>query len=313
MTISENAYSRVAVVGAGTIGASWAALFLAHGLHVTVSDPRPDLEEYVTAQLTALTPTLAALGLPTEALAARLVFEPDVEKAVADAEVVQESGPDDLNLKQELFARLETATRPGTLLLSSTSGIRATDFTARMADPGRVAVGHPFNPPHLVPLVEIVPGEQTEAGTLEDAAAFYRQVGKQPLILRREIPGFVANRLQSALFREAVHLVTTGVVSLKDLDTIVTSSIGLRWAAGGPFLTFNLGGGPGGFEHFLKHLGPGMEMLWQLLGKPSFDEATIATLSAQEREAYGDRTYDQLGAARDRDQLALMAALRNAD
>ncbi|GAA1500967.1 3-hydroxyacyl-CoA dehydrogenase NAD-binding domain-containing protein [Kitasatospora kazusensis] len=317
-TSPSRRFDRVAVVGAGRIGSSWAALFLAHGLHVTVSDPRPDLEEYVTAQLAVLAPALDALGRPLGNLAGRLVFEADLERAVADVEVVQESVPDELARKQDLFVRLEAATRPETLLLSSASVLRATDFSARMAAPGRVAIGHPFDPPHLIPLVEVVPGEHTEARTLEDAAAFYRQVGKQPLVLRREIPGFVANRLQSALFREAVHLVSTGVVSLQDLDTVVTSSIGLRWAAGGPFLTFSLAGGPGcpgdpgGFERFLRQLGPAVEQLWQLLGRPAFDEATIATLLAEEKAAHGGRAYAELGADRDRGQLAVMTALRPA-
>lgn len=303
---------NAAVIGAGTIGASWAALFLAHGLRVRVNDPAPDVEDRVRATVGQVSPVLAALGLPTAGLDERLQFAADLEEALDGADVVQENGPENVAFKRELWARVERAVAPTTLLLSSTSGIRASSQAKEMSDPTRLLVGHPFNPPHLVPLVEVVPGDRTDPAAVEEAVAFYAALGKRPLVLRKEVPGFVANRLQSALFQECVHLVAEGVVSMEDLDAVVTSSIGLRWAAAGPFLTFHLGGGHGGLPYFLKHLGPGMEGMWKILGHPSFDEETVGLLVDEVRRAYGDVAPEELERRRDRAQLAVIHALAEA-
>lgn len=300
---------HVAVVGAGTIGASWTALFLAHGLEVRVHDPAPGAEDRVGATLESISPILAALGLPTGGLDERLRFASELEAAVEGVDVVQENGPENMAFKRDLWARVEKAAGPDTLLLSSTSGMRATAMAKQMTDASRLLVGHPFNPPHLVPLVEVVPGEQTDPAVVEEAVEFYRALGKRPLVLRKEVPGFVANRLQSALFQECVHLVAEGVVSMADLDAVVTSSIGLRWAAAGPFLTFHLGGGQGGLPHFLTHLGPGMEGMWGILGHPRLDEPTVELLSEEVDRAYGDVPLDELERRRDRMQLAILHAL----
>jgi ketoreductase RED1 len=178
-----------------------------------------------------------------------------------------------------------------------------------MQNAGRVLIGHPFNPPHMIPLVEVVPGKRTDPQAVEDAKQFYAAIGKGPIVIEKEVPGFVANRLQSALFRESIYLVSQGVVSMESLDQIVTSSIGLRWAAAGPFKTFTLGGGPGGFPHFLKHLGPPMENGWKNLGDPHFDQATLDILLEQSKNSYGKIPYDQLAKERDEQQLAVLHAL----
>ncbi len=282
---------------------------LAHGLQVRVHDPDPEVKAKVAAGLGQITPALDALGLPTEGLTDRLEFADDVEAAVEGADVVQENGPEKLEFKQALWARVEKVVAPSALLLSSTSGQPATLQAEKTADGSRLLVGHPFNPPHMVPLVEVVPGERTEPAAVEEAVAFYRALGKRPLVLRKEKPGFVANRLQSAMFQECVSLVAEGVVTMEDLDAIVTSSIGMRWAVNGPFLTFHLGGGPGGLPHFIQHLGPGMQSRWKSLGHPQFDEPTVALLTEQVEQAYGDLTYDELERRRDAGQLAVMRAL----
>lgn len=301
---------HVAVIGAGTIGASWTALFLAHGLEVRVSDPAPDVEERVRTTVTDVAPVLAALGLPADGLTARLRFEADVERAVDGADVVQENGPENVEFKRSLWATVERVVAPTTLLLSSTSGITATTMAKALADPSRLLVGHPFNPPHLVPLVEVVPGAETNSAVIDEAVAFYTALGKRPLVLRKEVRGFVANRLQSALFQECVHLVAEGVVGMDDLDAVVTSSIGLRWAAAGPFLTFHLGGGQGGLPHFLTHLGPGMESMWKnLLGHPTLDDATVQLLIDELHRAYGDHPIEELARRRDEMQVAILHAL----
>jgi ketoreductase RED1 len=302
-------FRHVTVVGAGTIGVSWTALFLGHGLTVTVHDPQPGIADRVRRELAQVAPVLEQLGLAAHDLTDRLTFDPDLDSAVADADVVMENGPENLELKRELFARIEKVTAPTALLLTSTSGIRATDIAANLTRPQRLLVAHPFNPPHLVPLVEIVPGEGTDPAAVDHAVAFCRALGKQPMVLRKEVPGFVANRLQAALLREAVDLVDQGVVDVAELDDIVTSSIGMRWAAFGPFKTFHLAGGPGGLGHFLAHLGPGMQRRWAQLGTPSLDDATVGTLTAQAGQAFGDLSYEQLQRQRDRAQLAIQRAL----
>ncbi|MFG3095989.1 3-hydroxyacyl-CoA dehydrogenase family protein [Streptomyces sp. NPDC048202] len=301
--------TRATVIGAGVIGISWTALFLAHGLHVTVTDPRPDAEDQVRAGVAEIAPTLAALGLPTDEPTDRLCFEPDLATAVADADLVQENGPERLDVKREIWRTVEQAAPAHALFATSTSGVPATAIAEALEQPERLVVGHPFNPPHLVPLVEIVPGERTSPETVARARALYTALGKKPQVLRKEIPGFVANRLQSALFREAVHLVAEGVVTEAELDAVVTDSIGLRWAVAGPFRTFHLGGGPGGLPHFLTHLGTAMEAGWPALGRPALDEPTVALLSRQAEDAFGAEPVAELAARRDRAQLALLTAL----
>jgi ketoreductase RED1 len=213
-----------------------------------------------------------------------------------------------LPLKQELFGRIEEAAPERALILSSTSALMPSDLAREMRTPGRLLVGHPFNPPEVLPLVEVVPGEHTEPWAVEAAVAFYRDLGKKPVVLHREINGFVANRLQSTLFRECVWLVSQGVVSAAELDQIVTESIGIRWATAGPFESFHLGGGPGGMRHFLEHLGPGMARRWKIVEQPELDEATVELISGQVEGRFADRGYDQLTEARDRTQLAVIAA-----
>jgi ketoreductase RED1 len=303
-------YRRATVVGGGVIGISWAGLFLAHGLRVTINDPRPDIESLVRAGLAEVAPTLSALGLATQDLTevtGALSFETDLARAVADADVVQENGPEQLDLKQQMWAEIEHSVPAEALLASSSSGIPATKIAEGMRQPERLLIGHPFNPPHLIPLVEIVPGARTDPAVVERAVAFYRALGKKPQVLSKEIPGFIANRLQSALFREAVYLVAQGVVSEQELDDVVTSSIGMRWAVAGPFQTFHLGGGPGGLPDFLVHLGKQLEASWKGLGSPSFDEPTVALLTEQ-AGAFGG-SVAELARSRDTREIALMRAL----
>ncbi|CAN5202819.1 3-hydroxyacyl-CoA dehydrogenase NAD-binding domain-containing protein [soil metagenome] len=296
----------VAVVGAGTIGLSWAALFAANGHQVRVTDPRPDLQEVVRAGVTEL-----ADVLPGDLLAS-ITTGPDLEAAVTGADVVQENGPERIELKQELFARIEAAAPPHALLLSSTSGLMPSDMGASMREPGRVVVGHPFNPPHVVPLVEVVPGAQTPPETVAAAADFYRSLGKVPVVLHKEIGGFVANRLQSAVFREAVHLVLSGVVTPEELDQVVTESVGVRWATAGPFESYHLGGGPAGIRHLLEHLGPGMVRRWKDLGQPELTEDVVELISSSTEARFADQDYADRTAARDRVQLAVLRAREQA-
>jgi len=306
--MGETTPRTVTIIGAGTIGLGWTALFLDAGLRVRVNSRRPDAERYVREALRMYAPTLPGGARDPEELAAALEFEPDLARAVDGAHVVQENVPENLALKQELYARIEGAAKPDALLLSSTSTLLPDDIGALMTDSRRVVVGHPFNPPHVVPLVEVVGGERTDPDALDEAEEFYRSVGKFPVRLRRPVAGFVANRLQSALLQESIHLVTEGVVTVEELDAVVTQSIGLRWATVGPFLAFHLGGGEGGLRKWLTTLGAGLEKGWAGLGRPRMTPEVIELLIAQADQAYGGRTYTDLSLERDHKQNAVLRA-----
>ncbi|HKC37076.1 MAG TPA: 3-hydroxyacyl-CoA dehydrogenase NAD-binding domain-containing protein, partial [Chitinophagaceae bacterium] len=208
-------YQNVTVIGAGAIGLSWTALFLANGLKVTVNDPRTDVKEATLKSLEEIAPSLKALGYDISDLTNDLYFEHDLNKAIKDADLIQENGPENVEFKQNLFLQIEAGSKPTVLVLSSSSGIPSSAFTEKMKDASRVLIGHPFNPPHLIPLVEIVPGKRTSKEAIAEAVQFYRAIGKSPIVIEKEIPGFVANRLQSALFRESIYLVSQGVVSIE--------------------------------------------------------------------------------------------------
>ena len=307
--VNRQESSNITVIGAGAIGLSWTALFLANGWKVTINDPREDIKATTLDGLAQIKPSLAALGYSVSELDKTLSFEADPEKAVKDADIVQENGPEVLAFKQDLYGKLDKWVKPATLLLSSSSSIPASVFSAKMTSPERALIGHPFNPPHLIPLVEVVPGKNTSHVATLSAMNFYRSLGKRPVLIEKEIAGFVANRLQAALMRESVHLVKSGVINMEGLDLIVSSSIGLRWAAAGPFKTFTLGGGTGGFRHFLQGLGPMLESLMMNIGEAHFDAETTKVLLEQYDASYGKVPITELEQQRDRQQLAIMKAL----
>ena len=297
------------VIGGGVIGASWAALFLVNGLKVVISDPDPEIASKAKTLIAAAVPALKALGYEAPDVDTNLSFEKDNVKAVAEADFVQECAPERLEFKQALWKTIEAAAPAHALLLSSSSTIPASMQFAQMANPERLLIGHPFNPPHLMPLVEVVPSPKTDPELTGRAVQFYRAMGKVALEIKKEIPGFVANRLQAAIFQESVFLVAEGVVTLDQLDDIMTSSLGIRWATSGPFLSFHLGGGAGGLTHFIEHLGPPMEQAWAHLGKAAFDEKTKALLSEQLALTYGKSEFAALSEVRDDKEVAVINGL----
>jgi len=242
---------NITVIGAGLIGASWTALFLAHGHAVCLHDVATDVEARVRGELRRIQPFMQGLGFALDPDSKQLAFEPDLAAAVRQADVIQECGPERLAFKQTLWVEVERHCRADALLLSSSSGITASMQSRRMKTSQRMLIAHPFNPPHLIPLVELVPGRRTDPAATARARIFMDSLGKRVVVLRKEIPGFVANRIQAAVIRESVSLVRQGVVSVADLDVAVTQSLGLRWATGGPFMPAQLGGGPGALALFL--------------------------------------------------------------
>jgi ketoreductase RED1 len=297
------------IIGGGVIGASWAALFLVNGLKVIVSDPDPDIASKARAIVDAALPALRELGYKAPDVNAMLSFEKDNSRAVTNATIVQECAPERVEFKQALWKTIEAAAPNDALLCSSSSTIPASVQSTQMTHPSRLLVGHPFNPPHLMPLVEVVPTLKTDPKITARALAFYNAMGKVALEVKKEIPGFVANRLQAAIFQESVFLVTEGVVTLNELDDVVTNSLGIRWATSGPFLSFHLGGGAGGLPHFLEHLGPPMELAWKNLGKAKLDESTKTLLGNQLASSYGASSFNSLAETRDEKEVAVINGL----
>jgi len=305
---------NITIIGGGLIGSSWAALFLAHGHTVCVQDLDAHIGPKVRAELRRIQPFMAQLGLALDADTHALRFDTTLASAVQGADVVQECGPERVKFKQQLWAEVEQHCPPTALLLSSSSGIPASMQALQMKTAQRLLVGHPFNPPHLIPLVEVVPGKRTSPEATERARAFYVSLGKQAVVLHKEIPGFVANRIQAAVIRESVSLLKQGVVSAQDLDVAVQTSLGLRWATGGPFLSAHLGGGAGGVKGFLQQFSGGLQLLWlhMRLRPVLLTRRTQAAVAQGVEQAYGAHTIDQLASRRDQQQIAVLQALKPA-
>lgn len=304
--------SRVAVIGTGVIGASWAALFLARGLHVVATDIAADAEHKLRQYIDKAWPALVALGLTQEAEPTQLTFTSDVKTALANVDLVQENGPERLDFKHALYAQLDEILPAHVIIASSSSGLTMSDIqSACRHHPERCVIGHPFNPPHLIPLVEVVGGTQTSQETIDRVMAFYTSLGKKTIKLNKEVPGHVANRLQAALWREVVHLVAEDVVSVEDVDKAVCWGPGLRWGIMGPNMLFHLGGGQNGINHFFDQFTGPMTDWWNALGTPQITpEIREKIVSGVLKEA-DSQTIGDLTAHRDEILLGLLALRKN--
>jgi carnitine 3-dehydrogenase len=299
----------VTCIGAGVIGGGWVAHFLARGFRVVAWDPAEDAEERLRHLVLAAWPALTELGLAEGASLDNLTVEHDLATACAQAEFVQESAPEDLELKRTLLADIDAATPVDVVISSSTSGYGMSEMQTRCVHPGRTVVGHPFNPPYLIPLVEVVGGAATSPEAVAWASDFYRYAGKSVITMDREVPGFIANRLQEALWREALHMVAAGEATVEQIDLSITDGPGLRWPIHGPMLTFHLAGGQGGMAHMLDHFGPSLQAPWtRLVAAELTPELRDAVVDGCDREADG-RTIDDLVAERDRGVIAILRAL----
>ena len=263
---------RVGIVGAGVIGGGWALHYLRMGFDVDVYDPAPEAEGGLLRLRDTAWPVLERLGLRPGASPDRLAFRADLAGAVAEADLVQENGPEDGAVKRRILADIDRVTPPEVIIASSTSGFAMTMLQADCVNPQRCVVGHPFNPPYLIPLVEVVGGQLTDPAAVNWLTGFYRAVGKRPLRLSRELPGFVANRLQEAMWREALHMVATGEATVEEIDASIAHGPGLRWALMGPILTFHLAGGARGMAHMLDHFGAALLEPWTRLEAPPLTE-----------------------------------------
>lgn len=303
--------SKAAVLGTGTIGASWAAYFLARGLEVSASDPAPHADSALRRFVEAAWPTLERLGLAPGADPSRLRFHPDPAAAADGAHWVQENGPEREDVKAELFRAIEDALPAGAIVASSSSTLLVSRMQARCRRPERVVLGHPFNPPHLIPLVEVVGGARTSPETVDRAMAFYAAIGKHPIRLHKEMPGHVSNRLQAAVWREAAYLVEQGVVGVADVDAAIAQGPGLRWAIMGPVLTYHLGGGAGGLRYLMDHIG--VDTLWDSLGRPAMTPELERRLIEGVEAETGGRSIAELARERDAKLVAILQGLRRAE
>jgi 3-hydroxyacyl-CoA dehydrogenase len=305
--MSHSPIRRVAIIGTGVIGASWSALFLAKGLDVVATDVAPDAEARLRAFVDQCWPALEELGLAPDASRRRLRFDAKLEDAVAGADLVQENGPERIEFKRELYGKLDKLLPASTLIASSSSGLTMSEIQKACPDhPERCFIGHPFNPPHLIPLVELVSGAQTSAETIDRAAAFYDGLGKKTVRLNKEVPGHVANRLAAALLREVMYLVAEDVISVADVDAAVSYGPGLRWGVMGPMLLYHLGGGAGGIDHWFDQFTGPITAWWGVLGNPKITPDLRAKVTAGVMDEVAGRSIESLEQQRDRELMGLL-------
>jgi len=304
----NKAVRRIAVVGTGVIGASWSAQYLARGFDVVATDPAPNAEANLRKYVDDAWKVLTSIGLSPGASRDRLSFTTDMNAALSNADFVQENGPERPDFKIKLYADMDAVTPTDSLIASSSSSLTMSVIQSKCAHPERCVIGHPFNPPHIIPLVEVVGGAKTSPEAVQRAMAFYTSIGKKAIHLRKEVPGHVANRLQSALYREVLYLIEQGVLSVADADDAVSWGPGLRWGVMGPSLQFHLGGGAGGMKHFMEHLLPVMSAgLWQALGSPTITPQLQKTLIEGVQQQAGNRSVQELA---DSENEVLVGLLR---
>ena len=292
---------RVAIVGTGVIGASWAAQYLARGFDVVATDPAPNAEANLRKYVDEAWANSTRIGLSPGASRDRLSFTANMKEALSKADFVQENGPERPDFKIKLFADMDDATPPDSIIASSSSGITMSVMQSKCKRPERCLIGHPFNPPHIIPLVEVVGGAKTSPEAIQRAMAFYAAIGKKPILLRKEVPGHVANRLQIALYREVLYLIEQDVLSVADADAAVSWGPGLRWGVMGPNLQFHLGGGAGGIKHFLEGVFDGLRPMFKTLGNPNITPELKAKVTEGVLQEAGNRSVEQL--AQDENEL----------
>src|SRR5216683_1557738 len=297
---------RIAIVGTGVIGASWAAQYLARGFDVVATDPAPNAEANLRKYVDEAWPNLTNIGLSSGASRDRLSFTTNMKEALSQADLVQENGPERPDFKMKLYADMDEVTPVDSLLASSSSGITPSVIQSKCKHPERVVIGHPFNPPHIIPLVEVVGGARTSPEAIEQAMAFYASIGKKPIHLKKELPGHVANRLQAALYREVIYLIEQGVLSVEDADDAVSWGPGLRWGVMGPSLQWHVGGGAGGIQHFMEHLMDPLAEMFKALGNPEVAAQLKQTIADGVLKEAANRSVEQLAQQENETLLGLL-------
>jgi carnitine 3-dehydrogenase len=300
---------RIAIIGTGVIGASWAAQYLARGFDVIAANPDPKAELELRKNIDAAWKELTIIGLSPGATRDRLTFTSNMKEALSKADFVQENAPERPDFKIKLFTEIDDATPTDSIIASSSSGITMSVIQSGCKHPERCVIGHPFNPPHMIPLVEVVGGKKTSPDAIQQAMAFYASIGKKPIHLRKELPGHAANRIQTALYKEVVYLIEQGMLSVEDADAAVSWGPGLRWGVMGPSLLWHLGGGEGGIRHFMEHLMDPMAAMMKNLGNPEITAELKQTIVQGVLREAGNRSVEQL-AQEESDMLLGLLRLR---
>jgi carnitine 3-dehydrogenase len=304
---------HIGLVGGGVIGAGWAARFLLNGHDVSIFDPDPEIGRKLDAVLGNARRAYAKLFPKLTMREGALTIAKSMVQAVAEADFVQESLPEREDLKQSVLAGIDRATRSEVVISSSTSGLLPTRLQSAMARPERFVVGHPFNPVYLLPLVEICGGERTDDAAMEAATRLYAAIGMQPLRVRKEIDGFIADRLLEALWREALWLVKDGVATTEEIDDAIRFGAGLRWSFMGTFLIYRMAGGEAGMRHFLAQFGPALKLPWTKLEAPELTDDLIEAVSRQSDDQAEGASIRDLEIRRDDCLIAVLSALRAAE
>ncbi len=299
-----------AALGSGVIGSGWVARALAHGLDVVAWDPAPNAEAQLRARVAKCWDALERQGLKPGAAQSRLRWAPTIEECVADADFIQESAPETLGLKIGLHAKASAAARPDVLIASSTSGLLPSEFYADATLPQRCVVGHPFNPVYLLPLVEVVGGTNTSPKAIAAAITVYKSLGMKPLHVRKEVPGFIADRLLEAMWRESLHLVNDGIATTGEIDDAIRFGAGLRWSFMGSFLIYTLAGGDAGMRHFMAQFGPALKLPWTKLEAPELTDGLIDAVVDGTTVQLGKHSIADLERYRDDCLMAVQAAIR---
>ena len=298
---------RIAIIGTGVIGASWAAQYLARGFDVIATNPDPNTESKLRKDIDAAWKDLTNMGLSPRATRDRLTFTSNMKEALSEADFIQENAPERPDFKIKLFTEIDDATPSDSIIASSSSGITPSVIQSKCKHPERVLIGHPFNPPHLIPLVEVVGGNKTSPEAIQQAMAFYASIGKKPIFLRKEFPGHVANRLQAALYREILYLIEQDVLSVEDADAAVSWGPGLRWGVMGPSLLWHIGGGEGGIHHFMETLMDPMTILMKDLGNPEATTELKQTIIRGVMQEAGNRSVEQLAQEENETLIGLLS------
>jgi len=298
---------HIAIIGTGVIGASWAAQYLARGFDVIASNPDPNAETKLRKDIDAAWKDLTIIGLSPRATRDRLTFNSNMKEALSEADFVQENAPERPDFKIKLFAEIDDATPSDSIIASSSSGITMSVIQSGCKHPERCVIGHPFNPPHMIPLVEVVGGNKTSPEAIQQAIAFYTSIGKKPIHLHKELPGHAANRLQAALYREVVYLIEQGVLSVEDADAAVSWGPGLRWGVMGPSLLWHLGGGEGGIRHFMEHLMEPLAAMMKTLGNPEVTTELKQMIIRGVMQEAGNRSVEQLAKEENETLLGLLS------
>jgi len=303
------AINRIAIIGTGVIGAGWTSRLLAHGKEVIAYDPIAGFKDQLLRKVESSWPILEKRALSPNASLDNLTYALSLEEACGQADLIQENAPENIDVKKSLHKEIESHARDDTIIASSSSGLLPTEIQSVYQKPGRLVIAHPFNPVYMLPLVEIVGGISTTTETIETAKTFYAEIGMKPLHVRKEIEGYLSDRLQEALWREILHLVNDDIATTGELDDAITYGPGLRWAIMGTCLTFHLAGGDNGMRHMLEQFGPALKLPWTKLEAPELSTSLIDKMVSGTAEQAGGSSIDELERLRDNCLHEIMLAL----